>query len=606
MGVTVGDISDKLASCPTPFPIMKSACLLLCLTWSLFAPLTTVSAAESDTLPAADRPNILFIAVDDMRPELGCYGNPLAHSPNIDRLSAQGVTFDRAYVNIAVCNPSRASMMTGLYPDSVRVWDLRVHFREASPQVVTLPQHLRAHGYHAVGMGKIYHNPTPDPQSWSEPIPVAKFPSPFDEKTRAEILAVQDTLPEGHRHKTNLRGPGAIPNAHNDDLKTGDGVQTANAVAALRRLARSEDEKPFFLAMGYVRPHLPFTPPKKYWDLHDRAALPLAENRFKPENGYPEGVGSSYEMRHYSDLINFPGPDEDEVDEATARRLIHGYYASISQVDALIGRLLTTLEEEGLAENTIVVFWSDHGWKLGEHNAWSKMTNHEIDTRIPLIVYVPDALGNGKRSERLVGSVDLFPTICELAGVPVPEDIDGASFHHLLEDPTAEFKDAVFTQYMQPYEGVRHMGYTIRTTTHRYVEWREVATGYISFRELYDQVADPQENRNVIDAANTALIDRLQRQLHEWNNPRPLDRTPAVRSQPTKAPCELVIGNEHESAIFVYRIDKTGRRIKLKRLEPGKRLTINTFSGNAYVVEAVDGKVHEIVYAAGRKVEIRI
>ena len=552
----------------------------------------------------ADKPNFLFIAVDDMRPDLNCYGNSMIHSPNIDSLAQKGVLFKRAYVNIAVCNPSRASMMTGLYPDSIKVWDLRVHFREAYPEVITLPQHLRKHGYYAVGMGKVYHNPTPDPQSWSEAVQYPKgVKNAYTKKVREEIKAADKALPQGHHYKGNLRGAAASPNV-NEDINTWDGAQTEVAVQTLKRLAQKKE--PFFMAMGYVRPHLPFVAPKKYWDLYNRDKIPLAKNRFMPQNGYPQGIGSNYEMRHYYDMMNFPKPADGEVSPEIARKLLHGYYACISQVDALIGRLLKTLKEEGLEDNTVIIFWSDHGWKLGEHNGWSKMTNHEIDTRIPMIVYDPRAKAKGQQSNCLVESVDIFPTVCELAGIPQANGLEGKSFKKLLDEPDSEFKDAVFSQFIQPYQRKPHMGYAVRTENYRYIEWRDIKTGKISFQEIYDQKKDPQENKNIYDSADQNLKEQLQKRLHQWNKPKKMDLTPVVRSIQNGPRCEVKVKNTLKTVVDIYHINHIGARKRVAKLQPGTATVINSYTGHAFVIEAIDGTLHRIIYAGYPKTEIEL
>jgi iduronate 2-sulfatase len=553
---------------------------------------------------AAEKPNILFIAVDDMRNDLNCYGNTLIHSPNIDSLATRGVIFDRAYVNIAVCNPSRASMMTGLRPDSIRVWDLRVHFREAMPDAVTLPQHLRKHGYHAVGMGKIYHNPTPDPQSWSEPVPrPAGVKNAYSKEVQAERQRVDDSLPHGHHHKGNLRGPAAMPTVNTDEA-TWDGANTTVAVDTLRRLGKTK--QPFFLAMGYVRPHLPFTPPKKYWDLYTRDDIKLARNRFIPKDSPPMALGDSYEMRHYSDMIDFPKPGAPPVDDAIARRLLHGYYASISFVDAQIGRLLTALKEEALDKNTIVIFWSDHGWKLGEHNGWSKMSNYEVDTRIPFIVADPRAKANGQRCNQLVESVDIFPTVCDLTGIPRYEKLEGRSFKHLLDEPTEASKNEIFTQWMSRRDGVFYMGYAMRTNRHRYVEWRALPGGTVAAREVYDLQQDPDENQSLINSASPELLQSLEQRLQRQNPIRPLDRTPAVRSKKSTKRAKLTFTNNLAVGAAVYWITPIGARKRLTFIKPGKSWTSNTFIGHTFVVESHDGKLHRIVESSAPEATVTL
>ncbi len=441
-------------------------------------------SAEDETAKT-DHPNVLFIAVDDLRPSIGCYGDPHAVTPNLDRLAKRGVRFRRAYCQVAVCNPSRASLLTGQLPDQLGVWTLPIHFREAQPDAVTLPQWFRKFGYKAVSHGKIFHNPTPDPQSWSEPIrPLPPLKSPDPEGTAEHIRAVQKKLPPTDWRKNNLRGPStAAPEIDDDELM--DGARTQMAIEHLRRLGKTG--QPFFLAMGYIRPHLPWVAPKKYWNLHDPAKLPVLTDGQVTPNTPPYALSSSYELTHYVDLIDFPKPwDEKRTDEKLARELMHAYYASVSYVDALIGQLLDALDEEGLAENTIIVLWSDHGWKLGEFNGWGKMTNYEIDTRVPLMIAAPGLKTAGQSSEELTELLDLFPTLCDLAGIDIPDFVQGTSLVPNLKDVAVKINDAAFSQYYRNWEGKEYMGYAIRTDSHRFVEWREFQTAEPTARELYD------------------------------------------------------------------------------------------------------------------------
>ncbi|HJN90515.1 MAG TPA: sulfatase [Verrucomicrobiota bacterium] len=393
---------------------------------SLFAVVLSVVAVT-----AMAKPNILFIAVDDLRPSIGCYGDTLAITPNIDRLAERGVRFGQAHCQVAVCNPSRASLMTGLRPDMLGVWTLPIHFREAKPKAVTLPQWLRRHGYTAVGHGKIYHNPTPDPQSWSEPIRPVQAERGYAEGWQARIREVQANLPDDDWRKNNLRGPSTAAPVI-DDHKLVDGARTNLAIEDLRRLGQAK--KPFFLALGFIRPHLAWISPRKYWNLYDPKMLPVITDDEVTPNTPPYSLSNSYELTHYMDLIDFPKPwDERRVSDTLARRLMHAYYASISYVDAQIGRLLMALDEEGLAENTIIVLWSDHGWKLGEHNGWGKMSNYEIDTRVPFIIVAPGLETAGQTTDTPVELLDVFPTLCDLAGIDTPDFVQGESLLPLLK-----------------------------------------------------------------------------------------------------------------------------------------------------------------------------
>lgn len=504
--------------------------LLVILSWSCFSFLLPQKLT-------AGKPNILFIAVDDMRCDLGCYGVQHVHTPNIDQLAESGVLFQRAYCQQAVCNPSRVSLMTGLRPDSTRVWDLVTDFRTTIPNAVTIPQHFRAHGYRAVAFGKIFHNTFPDDVSWDEPTHqaqnVARYSSANQEKLaqfKAQLRAQgkpQDLIER-------LRGPATEIQEQPDEMNF-DGRQTLDAIEKMQELA--QQDKPFFLSVGYIRPHLPWITPKKYWDLYDRDKIPLARNPFLP-TGMPEvafsqrSMGGFYELRGYMDYLDAPSPFDAPLSESQQRELRHGYYASVSFVDAQIGLLLKSLRDLQLDQNTIVVLWSDHGWKLGEHRSWCKQTNLEIDTHAPLIVRVPKASSNGKALSQLVEFIDIYPTLCELVGIAQPEALEGKSFAPLLQDPTLPHKPAAISQFPRKHLGRDYMGYALRTESYRYIEWLDAETGEIFAQELYDHRVDPDENNNL--AANPTnqgtttdiaqptreLISNLSQQL--WQTiPRP-------------------------------------------------------------------------------------
>lgn len=553
--------------------------------------LTLLAAIEIQ----AASPNVLFIAVDDLRPSIGCYGDEHAITPNIDRLSAAGVRFNRAYCQVAVCNPSRASLMTGLRPDKLGVWTLPIHFREAMPTAVTLPQWFRKFGYTAVSHGKIFHNPTPDPQSWSEPIrPLPRLQSAYPEGTPARIRAVQQQLPANDWRKNNLRGPStASPDVADTALV--DGARTQLAIEDLRRLGQVG--RPFFLAMGYIRPHLPWIAPQKYWDMHDPARLPVVTDGAVTPDTPPYALSNSYEMTHYVDLIDFPKPwDDRRISESQARHLMHAYYASVTFIDTQIGRLLDALDAEGLAENTVVVLWSDHGWKLGEFNSWGKMSNYEIDTRVPLIIAAPGMNTAGRQTDELAELLDLFPTLCDLAGIEKPEFVDGTSLMPCLLDTQQQVNDAAFSQYYRRHEGREYMGYAIRSATHRLVEWREFSSGEVTAVELYDHHRDPAESVNVADTAPPELIDRLTEQLLQSHPRRGLSLIPAVHSNPNpgRFRADLSFANQSPTEIMIYPITAAGRRGRVRRLDPGQQTTFQARIGGVYVVESQDGTIHQI------------
>ncbi|MEN8250042.1 MAG: sulfatase [Bacteroidota bacterium] len=482
-------------------------------------------------------PNILFISIDDLRPDLGVYGNEDIITPNIDKFASEGVTFLRTYSQAAVCAPSRASLMTGLRPDSTRVWHLGDKFRQINPATVTMPQYFHKYGYHTVSIGKIFHNYMPDSISWDEPdLRPPQYSAPEMWFRDGETFYISDSISELQA----IRREEIIaqrPNAYADGWNTGpawemadvhdtayyDGAQTELAIRTLKRL--KDKKQPFYLGMGYFRPHLPFTAPKKYWDLYTEDSIKLATNPFVPENTEVYTMNSMYELRHYDHFNHIGHPTSDyTIPDDTARILKQGYYASVSYVDAQVGRLLASLEELGLSENTIVVIWGDHGWKLGEHNSWGKMTNYDIDTHVPLIIKAPGVGQKGIKTQRLTELVDIFPTLTELAGVEVAGYFQGTSLKPLMENPDREWKPAVFSQFhrrpkVTP-DGGRYMGYSITTDRYHLVEWRtwdnvKGEAGDIVDYELYDLQEDSDENVNIFDQADESLKEKLTKQLHK-------------------------------------------------------------------------------------------
>jgi arylsulfatase A-like enzyme len=488
--------------------------------------------AEVKQVPrSAEHPNVLLIVVDDLRCSLGSYGDTTAVSPNIDALCRRGMRFDRSYVQVAACNPSRVAMMTGLRPDTSGVWRLATPFRNNVPDVTTLPEHFMAHGYHTVGRGKVYHLKFPDPQSWSEPHRVSKTPIKYWTHQQWDFLEqVRERLRgAGHPDKIikNLRPPTTCDADVPDHLRH-EGAMTNAALTTLRRVAKQR--QPFFMTVGYVNPHLPFNAPRKYWDLYDRDSLPEAKNPFLPDGAPRVAMNTMHELRYHCDFAEVPQPWEGELAEADRRRLVHGYLAAVSFVDAQVGRLMAEMNRLGLADNTIVVFWSDHGFKLGEHGSWGKKTNYEVDTRVPLIVVDPRNQTAGQSTSALVESVDLYPTLCELAGLPVPAHVEGTSFKPLLAKPNSPWKEAVFSQFLRdlvPEHGeVR--GNAVRTGRYRYVTWRVHATDELLYEELYDHAGDPQENTNVIDQPGykDALIRLRELQQQGWRSALPQSLRP--------------------------------------------------------------------------------
>ncbi|SIR08853.1 sulfatase [Chryseobacterium sp. RU33C] len=490
------------------------------------------------------RPNILFIPIDDLRPEMGCYGNTVIKTPNMDKLAAKGVVFNRAYCQQAVCNPSRASLLTGLRPDSVRVWDLQTDFRKNLPDAITLPQAFKNNGYYTVGIGKTFHNNFPDDKSWNEELHVAGYPFDPDAVYQMEKNKMIQKEKELGLQKIGKARPDAygfvytkansVEMADVDDDAYYDGAQTTMAIQKLKELKGKD--KPFFFSVGYYRPHLPFNAPKKYWDLYNRNDIPLAKNQFMPENAPEFAVHGDTELRAYTDRSDLPLPSEKPYDIEKQRELLHGYYASVSYTDAQIGRLLKALDELELSENTIIVLWGDHGWKLGEHNSWCKQSNYEIDTRVPLIISGAGVKAKGKTSDALTEFVDIYPTLCDMAGIKIPDYLQGTSMKPLLTDPARTWKTAAYSQFLlgrfgvkaRGVQNVERMGYAIRTDRYRYVEWFEwnKETGkpgaYLA-RELYDHKNDPDENVNIAEEVSSKkLVSQLSLQMKKgWRYSKP-------------------------------------------------------------------------------------
>lgn len=452
--------------------------------------------------------NVLFIAADDLRVELGCYGDTLVKSPNIDRLARQGTLFSRAYCQQAVCNPSRASLLTGLRPDTLGVWDLPTHFRQRHPALVTLSQLFKQHGYHTENIGKIFHNWRQDEfegdsASWSLPA-VMHYATHGSDQAQ-----VREPLPQ------DLAG---VPRCEMRDVPDNayfDGRIADLAVEALRRLK----EQKFFLAVGFWKPHAPFNAPRKYWDLYRRSSVELPANPLPPQDVPDLALHDSREI-----LRGFRDRPAGRPTHSEAVTLRHGYYAAVSYLDAQVGKVLNELEHLGLAERTIVVFWSDHGFHLGEHSLWAKTSNFELDARVPLLIAVP-GLKNGQRTDVVVELLDIYPTLADLCGLVPPNNLEGTSLRPLLNDPKAQVKGAAITQhtrpaYPSPQDPLRAVGYSLRTARYRYAEWRAIGTAETLASELYDHHSDTAETRNVVDRAeNSALAQALSKQLNEIIGP---------------------------------------------------------------------------------------
>ncbi len=466
---------------------------------------------------AGSRPNVLFFAVDDLRPELGCYGDSHIHSPNIDALAASGRRFERAYCQQAVCNPSRTSLMTGMRPDSIGVTGNHSHFRTSHPDVVTLPQQFKKHGYHAAAIGKIYHGVFPhgvsitkwdtmgDPESWS--VPAIRF-GPRYYYTEEGIAAAKQIYQKVYKPKNPgpddwtkklVFGP-ATESPDVPDNTLYDGQVADTAIKTLKQLKGTD--KPFFLAVGFIKPHSPHIAPKKYFDLYENVKLPT-HTEFPADAPRIAGHGSG-ELRRYTDQ-----PKSGVISDEKQRRVRHAYSACISYIDAQIGRVLDELDRSGLSNNTIVILYGDHGYHLGEQGLWGKTTNFELDTRVPLIVRAPNMTAAGKPSSSLVELVDLYPTLLELAGLPITKQLEGKSFAGALNDPAHATKTVALSQYPR---GGGLMGYSMRTPTHRLTQWVHRQSGEIRETELYDYSEGLIETKNIASDA-PQVVEQLSAEL---------------------------------------------------------------------------------------------
>ncbi|MBX2850810.1 MAG: sulfatase [Phycisphaeraceae bacterium] len=446
-------------------------------------------------LPAVadQKPNILFIAIDDLRPELGCYGSPVAITPNLDALANEGLLFERAYCNFAVCGASRASMLSGLYPlHRKRFTSYKTYLEKDAPGVKTLPQAFKEAGYTTLSNGKIFHHPDDtEDRSWSEP---AWKPTGGKER------GIHAQLPETNA-KRSERGRGYIvESADVPDNAYGDGKLAEKVISDLRRLKQAD--KPFFLTCGFVKPHLPFYAPKKYWDLYDEDKLALAENRY-----FPKGAPKS-ELRGSTEYASYYLGDLKVGSDQWHRTMKHGYLACVSYIDSLVGDVLDELDKLGLTDNTIVVVWGDHGFHLGEHDFWGKHNTMDHSTRIPLIIRLPDSMklkaSVGTKTNAMVESVDIFPTLADLAGLDTPESVQGRSFQKLFAVPDQPFRSSILTR--------RGNGDTVITDQFAYTRYAD-RNGNITGHMLFDHQTDRAENKSVWGnesyKAEAAALDKL-------------------------------------------------------------------------------------------------
>lgn len=478
---------------------------------------TSAFAADAQKL------NVLFIVSDDLQVQLGCYGGS-AKTPNLDKLAATGVTFDRAYCQQAVCNPSRSSFLCGLRPDTIGLYNNSVHFRDLLPDVVTLPQAFKAAGYATRDCGKIFHNwhtaVHGDRRSWTAPEFLHYATHGLDDaKVKGELPPNLATLTP--------RKYGEVPLAERRDVPDAayyDGRVADEAVRVLNEIKA----EPFFLAVGFWKPHAPFNPPAKYWDLYERSEVP-AVNSARPSDAPKVAFHDGREIRGVP-------PNQANFTPEQIAELRHGYWAGISYMDAQVGKVLDALEKSGAADRTIVVFFADHGYHVGEHGLWGKTSCFEYDARVPLIVSMPSLKQRGVHAASPVELLDLYPTLAQLCGVKAPENLEGYSLVPALDDPQTVVKRAAYTQHPRPayYDRTPSgapevMGYSVRTLSVRYTEWRDWKSGAVVGRELYEHEKDPQELNNTVDApSNRDTLDDAVKLLHAQFPP---DTTPASRAK---------------------------------------------------------------------------
>ena len=486
--------------------------------------LTSLSSLHAADAPM-EKPNVLFVVSDDLKPLLGCYGTQWIRSPNIDQLAARGTLFRANYCQVSFCAPTRFSLLTGLRPDSTGVYlnpdrpsDI---LRSRLPNVVTLPQQFRNHGYITHPIHKVFDGRTVDAghdkASWTVPYGPWKLahgekpaPGGYQDPTTKARLA--EATKQGQR----ASGP-ATEGCDIADNAYHDGGVARTAAARIREFAQTQ--QPFFLAVGFVKPHLPFIAPKKYWDLYDSRSLPLAPFQQLPLQS-PHDLGfysHSGELRHYSN-VSKTGP----IPEPLQRELVHGYAACVSYIDAQVGLLIRTLEECRIADNTIICFWGDHGFHLGEHGHWGKLTNYEDATRSPLIIAAPGFVGGGQVTA-LTEFLDLYPTLCELAGLPIPAHVEGKSLVPLLRGEDVTLHEAAITQMLRRSGKNATMGWSLRTRRYRYLEWRIANLGNNKpvfgkepiAVELYDYGTDPLERENLADRPEYARVLKTRQQLFD-------------------------------------------------------------------------------------------
>lgn len=488
---------------------------------------------------AADRPNVLMILVDDLKPAMGCYGDKIAVTPHMDRLASQGMRFDLAYCNQAVCAPSRFTLMLGAHSTSTGLYGLGSQLREILPNAITLPQYFARHGYRTESLGKVFHighGNHGDPASFMVPHFHDKVIEYLDpDSTNGGMLTREEAYFTNQKlgQIRSLPRGAAFESPEVADIDYADGrvaAETVNRLAAAKQ-RRAADGTPFFIVAGFARPHLPFSAPKKYWDLYRPQDLPMPKHEDLPVDAPGVAGKRGGEISNYKPV---PADANEAFGDELKRDLIHGYYASMSYVDAQIGKVLSELDRLSLTEDTIVVLWGDHGFHLGDLGIWTKHTNYEQANRIPILFSAPGRVASGASTRQLAESVDVFPTLVELAGLPdaeVPQSLDGVSLVPVLEDPEVRVRNHAYHAYPK-----RKLGRAIRTERYRLVQWLgEDAPADQAEYELYDYENDPSETHNLA-AQEADVVVELAKILEKY--PKPISKDPARArlshlSQPT-------------------------------------------------------------------------
>ena len=477
--------------------------------------LTPLAALHTADAAAPKKPNVLFVVFDDLNNRIGCYGDPVAKSPNLDRLAARGTVFARNYCQQPICTPSRASFMSGRRPDALGIWSMTTFLHDRFPDLPTIPQWFKQHGYTAMSIGKVLggYSKTNKEDFNTLSVPDRRTGSP----TKDEFL-----MPKGAALPPNLAKDRLCENRDVPDDACFDAVSANLAITELRALAKKP--APFFLALGFFKPHTPYKVPKRYWDLYRREDIPAIKPAARPRNAPDIAFHANHEM------LGEPN-NRRTLDDDAKREIRHGYYAAMSFADAQLGRVLDELDHLKLSDNTIVVVIGDNGFHLGEHDTWGKMTLFGWDARVPLIIAAPRTGKGGAKTSAISELIDLYPTLTELCGLPAPAQLDGVSLVPVLKDPTATVKTAALTQHPRPalYWGSQKepnvMGYALRTDRWCYNEWRDFKTDRIVGQELYDAQADPQETVNLAGTVEGAPhIPALAEQLDALVKPKKADR----------------------------------------------------------------------------------